>query len=105
DADEADVFTLGGIPCGEKVVVDFPGREDDAGDLFVLPEDWRGEDFLKLPFGEVFDRGDAKLGAQEALWGHEDERLAEVALHLTAKDVEVLRRGGEVADLDVILCA
>jgi len=43
--------------------------------------------------------------AQHAFGGHDDERAAEVAQHLTAQRVEVLRGGAGVNDLDVILGA
>jgi hypothetical protein len=43
--------------------------------------------------------------AQQALGRHDHQRLAEGALHLAAQGVEVLRRGGQVADLDVVLGA
>src|SRR5213594_709725 len=40
-----------------------------------------------------------------AFGAHEDEGLAEVAVHLTAESMEVLRRRGQVADLHVVLGA
>ena len=45
------------------------------------------------------------LGAEQALRRHDDERLDEVALHLAAQDVKILRRSRQVADLDVVLRA
>lgn len=39
--------------------------------------------------------------AQQAFGRHDDERLANAALHLASKSVEVLSGGGEVADLPV----
>ena len=39
--------------------------------------------------------------AQEAFGRHDDERLANAALHLASESVEVLSGGGEVADLPV----
>ena len=46
-----------------------------------------------------------QLGTQQTLWRHDDERLDEIALHLPAQNVEILRRGREIADLDIILGA
>ena len=48
---------------------------------------------------------EAKFGTQQTFRRHDDERLDEVALHLTPQDMKILRRGGHVADLDVVLGA
>jgi len=42
---------------------------------------------------------------QEALGRHEDQWFAEVPLHLTPEDVEILGGRGQVADLDVVFGA
>ena len=64
------------------------------------------EDFLEGGAGgEVGFLGDGFFFAQEALGGHDDERLAEGAGHLAAQEVEVLGWGGEVADLDILFGA
>ena len=43
--------------------------------------------------------------AQQALGRHDDERLAERTQHLAAQYVEVIRRAGDVADLDIVVRA
>ena len=45
------------------------------------------------------------LGAKQALRRHDHERLDEVAFHLPPQNVKVLRRGGQIADLNIILRA
>src|SRR5690606_16308474 len=45
------------------------------------------------------------LVAQQRLWRHQDQRLAEVTLQLTAQDVEVVRRRGDVGNLHVVFRA
>ena len=52
---------------------------------------------------EVRQRGDALGVPQEVLRGDDDEGLAELAVHLPAEQVEVVRRGGDVANLPVCL--
>src|ERR1051326_1712332 len=54
---------------------------------------------------EFFSRRRCVPGAQETLWRKDDERLDEVAFHLAAQNMEVLRGGREIADLDVVLGA
>ena len=56
-------------------------------------------------FGDVVERRDAALVAQQALRRHQDQRLAELALHLTAQDVEVVRRRRAIGDLHVVFGA
>ncbi len=51
------------------------------------------------------DPRDRRRVAEERLGRHHDQRLAEVALHLPAQEVEILRRGRHVRDLDVVLGA
>src|SRR5690242_921041 len=45
------------------------------------------------------------LGTQQTLWRKDDERLDEIAFHLAAQHMEVLRGASEIADLDVVLGA
>ena len=54
---------------------------------------------------EFFSRRGCILGAQQTLWRKDDEWLDEVAFHLAAQDMEVLRGGSEIADLDVVFGA
>lgn len=87
----------------EEIVVDFARAEDETSDLFGSDREFViVENFLKgSAFCHVFKLGLAKRMAQEALGRHDDERFANAALHLTPEGVEVLRWGGEVADLPV----
>src|SRR4051812_6820370 len=64
-----------------------------------------GQDFLEFTAGEIFLARSGVLGPEETLRCHDDERLEEVAFHLPAQDVEVLRRCGQIADLDVVFRA
>src|SRR5439155_25475712 len=92
-------------PVLEQVVIDFAGAKDDA--LHVV--DWtnvrRAEYFLEAPMYEFFGRRGCVLGAQQTLWRKDDERLDEIAFHLAAQHMEILRGGGEIADLDVVFGA
>ena len=57
---------------------------------------------LARHFGQ---RRDRPLVAQQRLRRHQDQRLAEVALHLAAQDVEVVGRRRAVGDLHVVFGA
>ena len=50
------------------------------------------EHVVEVADGQVVDRRDRLLVPQQALGRHHDQRLAEVAAHLAAQQVEVLRR-------------
>ena len=52
---------------------------------------------------QIFDR--RRTGARVGLGGHQDQRFAEVPLHLPTQGVEILGRRREVPDLDVVLGA
>ena len=50
--------------------------------------------------------GDDACLARNRLFGvSDDERLDEIAFHLAAQHMKILRGGGEIADLDVVLGA
>ena len=105
ERDLLDLFALRflGVPVGAglvQIVVDLARAEDHAGDgLLGLV----GQHLVEAPRDQFFHRGGT--GAGVGLRGHQDQRLAEVALHLPAQGVEVLGRRREVADLDIVLGA
>src|SRR2546428_5954237 len=99
---------------GEELVVDLAAAEEDAPHPAALDRDpgfgraaerdvidHRPEPALR----QLLERRDAELVAEQALRGHQHERLPEAPMHLAAEDVEVLRRRGQVADLHVVLGA
>src|SRR6266480_2554808 len=99
---------------GEELVVDLAAAEQDAPRPAALDRDpglgraaerdvvdQRPEPALR----QLLERRDAELVAEQALRGHQHERLPEAPMHLAAEDVEVLRRRGQVADLHVVLGA
>src|SRR5581483_4714651 len=99
---------------GEERVVDLPAAEEEAPDARRVDDDARlggprdgrvVEHDLERAVGEVPERRHRGPVAEQALRGHDDERLAELAVHLAAEEVEVLGGGGRVADLDVVLGA
>ena len=63
------------------------------------------EHLLERAVGEVLDRRAGLLHAQRPLGREQHQRLADVPADLAPQQVEVLRRGGGVADLDVVLGA
>src|SRR5436309_3520547 len=99
---------------GEELVVDLAAREQDAPHPAALDRDpglRRTVERDVVDHGpepalrQLLERRDAKLVAEQALRGHQHERLPEAPVHLAAEDVEVLRRGGQVANLHVVLGA
>src|SRR5213593_3770390 len=99
---------------GKELVVDLAAAEEDAPHPAALDRDpglgcaaerdvvdQSAEPALR----QLFERRDAELVAEQALRGHQHERLPEAPMHLAAEDVEVLRRRGQVADLHVVLGA
>ena len=69
----------------------------------VLAPRWSSSTVRKRSRAELLERRGGVLVAQHALRRHHDQRLAPGAQHLAAQQVEVLRRGGRLADLDVVL--
>ena len=100
EEDDGDVgeFALGALDA--EVVADFAGADEQAagvGDGVV------GENVLEAVEGEVGDGGHGVGVAEHGLWGEDDEGLAPLAQGLAAEEVEVLRGGGGLRDLDVVL--
>src|SRR5579862_2573849 len=114
ETDQGDRIGLAFAARGEERIVDLAAREQDAPHACRVGRHPRlrrtgerdvVEHGVKRPVREVGDRRHAELVPEEALRGHDDERLPEAAVHLAPERVEVLRRGGEVADLEVVLGA
>src|SRR5437899_4924382 len=99
---------------GEELVVDLAAAEEDAPHPAALDRDTglgraAERDVVdqspEPALRQLLERRDAELVAEQALRGHQDQRLPEAPMHLAAEDVEVLRRRGQVADLHVVLGA
>ena len=98
-----------------EIEIDLAGADHDATDLVVLDQlDAFAAALRIVPQHAVEERalGDvARCVETQRLWRsrrlrrHQDQRLAEVALQLTAQDVEVVRRRRAVGDLHVVLGA
>ena len=85
---------VGDLAGGDHHPLDLLGHRYRIGQHFVEP--------AADEFGEVARR---LLGTQVALGRHQDQRLAELPMHLPAQDVEVLGGGGAVSDLKVVFGA
>ena len=87
-------------PFDAEVVADFSGADEQAvrvGDSVV------GEDVLEVVDGEVGDGGHGVGVTEHGFRGEDDEGLAPFAQGLAAEEVEVLRGGGGLGYLDVVL--
>src|SRR5690606_5923033 len=84
------------------------GAEQNLPDLVGLDR-VVGDHALETPFRQVgegahgFRSIDTEGGPEQALRREDDERFAPLSPDLSPQDVEELRRGGRVADLDVVL--
>ena len=100
EEDDGDVgeFALG--PFDAEVVADLAGADEETAgvDGFVV-----GKNVLEVVVGEVGDGGHGVGMTQHGLGGEDDEGLAPLAQGLAAEEMEVLRGGGGLRDLDVVL--
>ena len=89
--------------AGGQVVVDLARAEEHAAGPFgggrVV------EHVVEVTDGQLIDRRDGLLVPEQALGGHDDQRLAEAAPDLAPEQVEVLRRRRRDGDLDVLFGA
>ena len=104
DPHDRDVAAAELLAPGDELVVDLAATKDDAAHL-ATGNGVVGQDAAEGALGEFLERRDGLGMAQQALGRHHDQRLAPLAQHLAAQDVEVLRRRGGVDDLDVVLGA
>ena len=84
---------------GAQIVDDLARREQQPFRTFTVVADHRRE----TPLGQIPQRRRGGGRAQQALGGHCDERLAPAPQRLAPQEMEVLRRGGGLADLHVVL--
>ena len=73
--------------------------------LSAGPTSGAAENFFETAVDEFLRWRRRILGAQQTFRRHDDERLDEIAFHLAAQHMKILRRGREIADLDVVLGA
>ncbi len=100
EEDDADrvVFALGALDA--QVVADLAAADEQAvgvGDGVV------GENVLEVVEREVGDRGHGVGVTQHGFRGEDDEGLAPFTHGLAAQEVEELRGGGGLGDLNIVL--
>ena len=106
EADDLDIVDPGGIAGFHQVIGDLAGTQDDLAGLGIGRPVHVGQDPHEVPVAdEVRGLALGQRMAQQRLGRHDHQRLAERPVHLPAQHVEVIRRGGDVADLDVVLRA
>src|SRR3546814_14609168 len=77
--------------------------EDDALDLLVGGRRAIRHDAAEMRLADkVRPLRHGQLVAQQRLGRHNDQRLAERAQHLAAQDVKIVRRGRNIATLDIV---
>ncbi|MND59699.1 hypothetical protein D3C80_509020 [compost metagenome] len=112
DAQQVDIVDATLFALFIKIVVDLARAQNHATDLAVLLKlDAIALVVLRIIPKQTVERRIARqfvearhstLVAQQRLRRHHDERLAEVTLHLTAQDMEVVSRRRNVGHLHVI---
>src|SRR3984893_1886595 len=105
DTDNGGVVDLALVAVFQEIIIDFSRTKNYALDCVGRTNLRRSENFFETPAGEIFRRRRGKLGTQQTFRRHDDERLDEFAFHLTAQEMEILRRGCRVADLDIVFGA
>src|SRR6266851_3555321 len=104
EPDDGHIPDLALAPRRPKVVIDLAGAQHNAVHLVV------GDELIGLVDGaaEIGARPHLaklrrRLGtAQQRFRRHDHQRLAEIAPYLPAQGVEIIGRGGEIADLEVV---
>src|SRR5262249_41086219 len=86
-----------------KIVIYFARAKDDPLYFVGGTSLGRAENFFEPAMDEFFRRRRRILGAQQTLRRSDNERLNEIAFHLPAQHMKILRGSGEIADLDVVL--
>src|SRR5512139_3025284 len=87
------------LPPLEELVVDLPRAKKNPVRLSGLAV---GEDGPEVTRGQILEPRDRPRVAEQALWGHDHKGLPERLLHLAPEEVEILGRGGGIADLEVL---
>ena len=107
DADDRDRGIFAAVAGSDHVVADLAGRQHDLGDVGgpQVVDVGIVEQFLERAAGQLADRRLRRPSPQQRLRGDDEERLANLTMHLTTQQVEVLRGRRGVADLDVVLGA
>ncbi len=101
DEDDRNVGELAFCALDAEVVADFAGADEQATGL---GDGGVGKDVLEVVESEVRDGGHGVGVAEHGFWSEDDEGLAPFAQDLAAQEMEVLRGGGGLGDLDVVLC-
>jgi hypothetical protein len=105
DSNERGISDILLGPEVEQIVVHFARAKDDALDRLRIRNRRVADDLLETTGCEVFEFRGRSVETQHRFRRHENERLLEIALHLPAHDVEVLRRRREIRDLHILLGA
>ena len=107
DTGDGNVLEAAGFTLLDERGVHLTCAEDDTVDLLVRADGTRlvgkvADNPFEVRFAsELLDARAGKRVTEKGLGEEHDERLAELAVHLATKDVEDVRRLGQVGNLDV----
>jgi hypothetical protein len=106
---DRDILQATRLALLDKRSIDLTSAKNDAVDLvmrsnFAASMSWVLDDPLEVRLArELFQIRTGQWVTQKRLGEEQNERLAELAVHLATKQVEVVRRLGAVGDLDVAI--
>src|SRR6516225_2959184 len=115
DPQEIDILDAALLALLVEIEIDLAGAKNDAADFTVWNQlDPLAGELLRIVPQHAVERAAGShlvelrhhsLMADEALRRHQDQRLADLALELTAQDVKIVRRRGAIGDLHIVLAA
>src|SRR6185437_2066412 len=101
DADDRDVVGLRLRAALQQIVIYLAAAQDDSANASRIHLNII-EDFPEAPRDEFIQGRTGRLQTQQTLGRHDDQRLAEIAFHLPAQQMEILCRRRRIANLHVV---
>ena len=114
DPHQVDIVYTAGIARFEQIIINLARAHHHTFDFLICDElCGRVACLCIIPqhavegraIGEIIDTRDCHFVPQQRFGRHQNERLAEIAVHLAAQDMEVIRRCGTIGDDPVVLSA
>ena len=104
--DDRGILVTGRVACFHQVIRNLARTEDEALHILVCRSPWIRKDAHKVAFAkEILGFRNRHFVTQKRFWRHDDERLAEGAVHLATQQVEEIGRGRAIGDLDIVFGA
>ena len=105
DADQRGIADPVRLHVTNQIVVDLAAAKDDPVDLVRFTEQGRPKNRLKGRLSEILDARSGSFISQERFRRHDHQRLPKISPDLPPQDMKILTGCGEIADLNIVLCA